>query len=111
MRMIDGDAAVWLLRKHDMYDAAELLKNMPALHAPRQSIVSQTVFDFLNSGADRREISTKGYKNPLSCYQVYREHIRRKSVMACYVYMDQKRVFLARVPGRATDGETANIRN
>lgn len=103
MKMIDGDAAVWMLRKHSMYEAAELIKNMPALHVSRWSPIEQTISDFLTSGADTMEVKTAGYKTPVGCYQTYREHLRRRNITACYVYMDQKRVYLARVPRRGAD--------
>lgn len=111
MKTIDGDAAVWLLRKHDMYEAAELIRTMPVVQINRRSQVAQAVENFLASGASVVEIDVSAHKTPLSGYQTYREHLRRRKITACYVYMDQKRVFLARVPGRATDGKTANIRN
>ena len=107
MKMIDRDVAVKLLRKHDMYDAAELIATMPVIKHARWSPVWQNISDFLDSGADMMEVKTTGYKTPVGCFQTYRERIRRDHITACYVYMDQKRVFLARVPGRYTDAENA----
>lgn len=107
MKPIDGDAAVWMLREHDMYEAAELIKAMPELQSRKHSQVLQTISDFLTSGAATLEIDASGYIRPESCYQVYRECLRRKHITSCYAYMDHKRVFLARMPGRGVDGKTA----
>ena len=111
MRPIDGDAAVRLLRKYDMYDAAELIKELPRLRRGNDTKITRVISGFLASGRDKLELDTSGYQHAPSCYQVYRSNLRRHNITECYVYMEEGRVFLARVPGRATDGETANIRN
>jgi hypothetical protein len=105
MKMIDGDAAVWLLRKHNMYDAAELIKTMPAHH--KKTNLSLAVSNFLSSKADKREIDTSAYMLPKSCYQTYRQYLLRRGITDCYCYMEHGRVYLARVQRRGGDGETA----
>lgn len=111
MKKIDGDAAVWLLRKHSMYAAADLIATMPALQRHKRTKTAIVVDNFLASNADTMELDTSAYKRPNCCYQTYRGYLARTEISDCYCFMDRGRVFLARVHRRADDGKTANIRN
>ncbi len=110
MRKIDGDTAEKLLRERGMYDAANLIANMPTIHYRRFSRKGQEIDNFLASKEDVLEIDTTAYKRPLSCYQSYREYLTRWNITTCYCYMEQGRVFLERIPGRADNAAYNAIR-
>lgn len=111
MKPIDGDALVRLLRKCGMDDAAEIAEMMPPVKVKKQSPVSRIIDDFRASNAPRIEIDASKYSEPRYCYYVYYNALQRAKITDCYVFIDRGRVFLERVPGRTTDGETTNIRN
>lgn len=96
MKPIDGEAAVWMLREHDMYEAAELIKAMPRIEI-RKTPVSCVIEDFLASNERQIELDTSAYAEPHNCYITYRAALKRYGINDCYVFKKHGRIYLARL--------------
>lgn len=111
MKLIDSDAAVKLLRKYDMYDAADLIRELPVIRQKRASKITRIINGFLESGCEKMELDVSEYMHPTSCYVSMRGYLSRNDIKDCYCYMENGGVYLVRLPGRSTDGETPTLRN
>lgn len=96
MRPIDGDAAVWLLREHDMCEAAELIKAMPCVEIKRSPVLS-VIENFRASNERQIELDTSSYVEPTNCYVTYRAALKRYGITDCYVFKKRGCIYLARL--------------